>query len=379
MKRHTLFWIICIVVVVTSTAAVIEISCRLIAGTSSQLGYLLRYWETQALTAFEDPVTGGLMEKPRLNFTSLNREGQFIRVKTDRLGFRNERDYDQAPILALGDSFTYGDGVSESQRWASVLAQKAGVEIYVVAAGLTGPAQQLSILQRTVKTLHQSTRTVLWMVFSGNDISDSYDYFLRKNNRKTNAAASGQHATSSGFVIWALQHSYAARFGLVMVRILNLRLARSSAAIRVNVDGSAMDFYPVPESYKTSEEFRIGLTEASTAISDFAAELKSQGRRLVVIYAPSKEETYADKLKAVGVPPLGILRFNDQIGELCQRNGVEFLDLSSTFETEGQLGIPLYFHHDGHWTPRGNQVAADNIYHYLSSHPEPSYLPDSGK
>ena len=65
-----------------------------------------------------------------------------------------------------------------------------------------------------------------------------------------------------------------------------------------------MDFYPVAESYMTSHEFRIGLTELSTTVIDFAAELKSQGRRLVIVYAPSKEETYADKLKAVGVPPL---------------------------------------------------------------------------
>ena len=102
----------------------------------------------------------------------------------------------------------------------------------------------------------------------------------------------------------------------------------------------------------TSHEFRIGLTELSTTVIDFAAELKSQGRRLVIVYAPSKEETYADKLKAVGVPPLGILRFNDQIGELCERNGVEFLDLSSALEIEGRSGTPLYFLNDGHWTSR---------------------------
>ena len=138
-----------------------------------------------------------------------------------------------------------------------------------------------------------------------------------------------------------------------------------------------MDFYPVAESYMTSHEFRIGLTKLSTTVIDFAAELKSQGRRLVIVYAPSKEETYADKLKAVGVPPLGILRFNDQIGELCERNGVEFLDLSSALEIEGRSGTPLYFLNDGHWTSRGNQVAADNIYRYLWSHSEPTAWPDS--
>ena len=55
----------------------------------------------------------------------------------------------------------------------------------------------------------------------------------------------------------------------------------------------------------------------------------------------------------------------------------EFLDLSSALEIEGRSGTPLYFLNDGHWTSRGNQVAADNIYRYLWSHSEPTAWPDS--
>ena len=155
-----------------------------------------------------------------------------------------------------------------------------------------------------------------------------------------------------------------------MARVTNWRLARSPGAIRATVDGRAIDYLPVAASYKTSKEFSIGLTELSTAVNDFAAELKGHGRRLVVIYAPSKEETYADKLKAAGVPPMGVFQFNDQIGEFCRRNGNRVSGPSSAFETEGRSGTPLYLMHDGHWTSRWNQVAADNIYRYLSSVPQ---------
>ena len=65
------------------------------------------------------------------------------------------------------------------------------------------------------------------MVFSGNDISDSYNYVLRSNRRRINSWASDQQP-SSGFVIWALQHSYGARLGLIVARIVNLHLGRSS-------------------------------------------------------------------------------------------------------------------------------------------------------
>lgn len=378
MKRTTIFWALSLVLVVIAIAGMTEVLSRLLASSPSQLGYLLNHWETERMTGFIDPPTGAAMLKPGLSFTALNRDGQFVGIKTDSLGFRNERDYDQAPIVALGDSMTYGDGVPESERWVSVLGRMAGVEIYCVAAGLTGPAQQVSLLKRTVGTLHQSTTTVLWMITSGNDVGDSYGYVLRQKAKRAEFAKSGG-SSFNAFVIWAAQHSYGVRLGLIVVRVGRLRFAHRSSAIRAKVLGGTMEFFPVAETYISSEEFRIGLTELSTAIRDFAGELKSQGRRLVVIYAPSREETYADKLKALGVPPLGIIRFDDVVEELCRRNGIEFLNLRPPFEIEGQSGAVLYFLRDGHWNRRGNQVAADTIYRYLSSHPERSVRPESGK
>lgn len=73
--------------------------------------------------------------------------GYFVRA--NGLGFRSNREFpaERAPgfqrVLAFGDSFTAGDGVSNEQRYTDVLESRLeGVEVYNFGLPGTGPDQQ---------------------------------------------------------------------------------------------------------------------------------------------------------------------------------------------------------------------------------------------
>ncbi len=52
------------------------------------------------------------------------------------------------------------------------------------------------------------------------------------------------------------------------------------------------------------------------------------------------------------------------IRELAQANGIEFLDLFPAFRSYAGSD-PLYFSHDMHFTPAGQQVMARGIEEYI--------------
>ena len=140
MTRNTLFLAICIVLVITATAAIINVwlNSRYHFATRLPAATL----ETQALTAFPDPETGGMMLKPGLNFTALNRDGQFVRFP-DWTGWASATS---GTMIRLPSSLSatrspMATVFRESQRWASVLAPQSGCR-NLCRCGRAGPGRR---------------------------------------------------------------------------------------------------------------------------------------------------------------------------------------------------------------------------------------------
>lgn len=89
----------------------------------------------------------------------------------DSAGWRNERRLEQADIVCIGDSQTYGTSCRREEAWPQVLGRKVGVSSYNMGYGSYGPTHHLSL---TPEALELKPRLVLYAIYSGNDLADCY-------------------------------------------------------------------------------------------------------------------------------------------------------------------------------------------------------------
>jgi len=83
-------------------------------------------------------------------------------------------------------------------------------------------------------------------------------------------------------------------------------------------------------------------------------ESKEREAKFVVVFIPSKREI--EKLD-VSLP------YQIEIAELCQRLGIEYLNLAPHFK---KTWYRTYFRQGMHWNARGNKIATEALYEYLT-------------
>jgi hypothetical protein len=129
-----------------------------------------------------------------------------------------------------------------------------------------------------------------------------------------------------------------------------------------------MDFFPENEGYAHQTHLEVGFAKLTAALQTLHNEIQSQGRRLVIVYAPSKEEAYRSVLEnQFHVSRNRIPSFSAPLAGFCQAAGIDMLDLTVPFVERANAGEFLYFQFDGHWTTLGHQLAAEHIHRYLTA------------
>ena len=115
-----------------------------------------------------------------------------FRYRTDRRGFRNRTDRDEADIYLLGDSILVAGLIPEEETIASRLEAEAGRSVMNIALIGIGPQRERDLLLHAGLPLED--RRVLHFIFEGNDLGDSKAYRSRQGakpsgfNRLTAAA-----------------------------------------------------------------------------------------------------------------------------------------------------------------------------------------------
>jgi lysophospholipase L1-like esterase len=98
----------------------------------------------------------------------------------DARGFRNETALTQADIVFLGDSQTYGSGVSAPAAWPSLIRDQVDVPVYSMAFGGFGPVETLSLID---SALALQPKVVVEALYAGNDLWDCFEsvYLLNQH------------------------------------------------------------------------------------------------------------------------------------------------------------------------------------------------------
>jgi hypothetical protein len=294
----------------------------------------------------------------------------------DANGLRNRTDIRQSRLWTLGDSYAMGYSTTEGLTWTDRFGELTGQSIYNVGVSGTGPGVQLQVLEYLLRNGKDAARPerLLWMVFEGNDLENSY-----AERRALPQARSGFGALFDGTFIGdllALPSTIRTRsvIGRLLEGELHVTLPRAAArddpyqiggvplatpVYKSDRFGYCM-FNPVHieaatkgEDYVLSHPNRPRLDRAFEGMKSLSKEF---GFRVTVMVAPSAPRVYGRDFPEMP-QPTAVPHFIRYVERLAERSGFETFDLLGPLSAD-KSGEMLYYCDDHHWNERGNDAVA---------------------
>jgi lysophospholipase L1-like esterase len=316
----------------------------------------------------------GHLHKPYEKRTLVSEDFEVTHL-TDGYGFRNAWPWpQQADIVAVGDSLTFGYGVEDSQAWPAILNRILS-EIDVINLGLigAGPQQYLRVYETFGRTLRP--KLLLVGLFGRNDFwdADLFDRWLR-SGADCNYLAWRDYGRPRGLdckdsLQWraalAMRKSYVFNLLLSARDALQRRLESESRTFLFD-NGRRLELDITDFESKTtgvspdSPAFQVVLQ----ALQEMHSTAEKDGTKMLVILQPSKEEVYLPLLGEPAHDPSGPLR------ERLTQSGIDYLDLAPIFRERAAAGKKLFFSVDGHPNAAGYGLIADVVVAYLKQHSE---------
>jgi GDSL-like Lipase/Acylhydrolase family len=284
-----------------------------------------------------------------------------VEVAINARGFRQDppvpdtRTPGVARLAVLGDSFTFGQGVEERERFTERLAADFGAE--VVNLGVPGYGTDQALLQFThMDGAERSADLVVlaWFVDNAARNGDLQrdgrpkpafelrDGALALRNVPVPEQTSGGVADSAaeqrslqGLRTFLWSHS---RLYVLARRQFGARLMRG--------DGDAR-----PAWVSACREDSAAWLVTRALFAELAAAAQSQGARSMVLLIPD----------ARGLLPGAPDDCQQAARQACAEAGLPVLDLTPAFRDALRSGARPYFARDGHWTPAGHALAAEQL------------------
>jgi hypothetical protein len=294
------------------------------------------------------------------------REERRLRFVTDRFGFRNEPSSEDRifDVLLLGDSFGAVGGTTQEEMMSTWLSREYGLVIYNLSVGGHSPLQEYATLVLENDRLKKREgATVLWLLFTGNDLDDSYYEDLNAP-----AILSGPNRFLAAYSRF--------RDGSIARGLFGRADMREMVINRTFLDGRSILFVKTyaDRVNRSADEVRRhpNFAHFKTTFNLMRQFAQSKHLRVVVAVVPSKEEVYSWLLnhEPEWTSPKEPSGFSIVAHEFCDLNGFKFFDLKPTlieasekkFKESGEL---LWWRDDTHWNGVGQRVAAEAIYQNL--------------
>lgn len=284
-------------------------------------------------------------------------------------GFREDlalADIPPGSVVALGDSFTEGYGVSLEDTFAKVLErdfETRGSQARVFNAGHsdTNPNYYYSVWKKYFAD-HPSIETAVVGLALGNDlIARVTDGWLRTGDNF------GGNPLSTRIRIFLAEN-------LVLYNYFNyLVKSNRSAHNFCHALGACAYAYPSDMYLKRIADRLVPIT--ADRLAEHADAARSKGQRFLVAIIPPREQARDDLWEDVEAYYDGeqLLRFNpnEAITKALRERCVEVLDLTPSIVAHLRAGgEALYFKFDGHFNPAGHVFMAKAIAERLQSEPE---------
>ncbi len=320
----------------------------------------------------------------------------------DANGLRNASVPQQADIVALGDSLTYGINAPAHASWPGHLKTILNTETYNMGLGGYGPLQYLYLMQKEVPKYKPKVAIVA--IYMGNDMMDTFSLtqhesywhpyrlsartgsgvteFDRVGLRDWDQAQSGRFL--GGLRDWLSHHSMA--YSVFRAVVLSPIAAKLKAPSTPSADPSVL----MPWISQTTgqlvtvftsgaritamdpalPEAEEGIRIAERALRETQAAAASNGHRLVIAILPTKERVYCAALKAAQakLPPAHIRlcevepQVVKRLMETARAAGAVVVDTSPALERAALRGEAIYPPtDDGHPISAGYKIMATEI------------------
>ena len=250
-------------------------------------------------------------------------------------------------ILVLGDSFTWGWGVTQGELFTDHLQARLGpaVAIYNRGAIGFGTAQEYLLLQRE---LARTKYDAVVLMFFINDLADNGDGkdghrpYFELNDGKLEPRNQPATARTNELVLFCKQYSRAYNFIEFELGMFKRRFAGQADDEKMYAQASGVDFHALPNYAVTAR-----------LLGEMNRLAREHGARFYLVYIPQRSEFERDAV----FPYVQSVR--DMVDDIAKRESIAVIDLAPPFRARAQAGQHLTFAIDAHWSPAGHELAAE--------------------
>ena len=301
-----------------------------------------RFWKYDSLLGWANqPGQEGIFETPEFRtVVHINEKG----LRDLPHSYKRQNNIER--ILVLGDSFAWGYGVEESERFSQLLEQSLNVE--VINAGVSGYSTDQELLWYRNEGIKYETDLVI-LVLAGNDVGDNEQQLVSNIYYKPKFVLDKGQLVLKGYpvpktspqgrFIYSLSQRSALAYFLVQ-RYFDLLSLYSE--MKVN---SVHAKSPSSDLNSEKEPFRLTIS----LIDEIKKIAESRKAKFMIVatdrwWNSASTETYPDFINTL------------------RTEGFLVLDVESMpgFDPEVML-IP----NDGHWNQSGHEFVADNIKDFI--------------
>lgn len=301
-----------------------------------------------------------------------------FRVQTNSLGFedigfRDDGFTGSPAAIALGDSFTWGDGVDNDKTWVAQLEAQSGQDIVNLGMSGYGSIQRLRILEKYGLSLQP--KFILWSFFP-NDFYDDGHFAWREETGRLSKQGEAIAPPSWSENLDRQMRRLSVVYNLALSPFAEPDDEEEYERLVYPQTGEhPLDLTFVLRPYwekrlDPNEEYvASGVELTRQALATAQAEAQQANATLVVILFPSKEQAYWPVVaKLVDQPENYHLDWPmHEVKDWCQTHDVVYLDLTPIFQEHAAQGEQLYFRFDAHWNHAGHTLAAQAIQQYLAN------------
>ncbi len=284
------------------------------------------FWDFHPLLGWaHKPGEEGVFEKPQFRtFVRINQKGLRDREYT------YERTGATKRILVLGDSFAWGFGVEQSDRFSEHLETSMGVE--VINAGVSGYSTDQELLWYRNEGIKYQADLVILM-FTGNDVSDNHKQRNYMIYGKPRFILEGDDLALTGVPVTGVSPQYRLVYSLGQRSALVNLVLTARRGIRARLRTADPTGNPF-------ELTRSLLKEIENVSRQNGAEFMIVTTRVFW----SQAETYTSFV------------------DILRSDGFSVLDVEEKFNHEEMI-IP----DDGHWNQAGHKFVASKIEEHMDS------------
>jgi hypothetical protein len=337
-------------------------------------------------------------------------------VGHDARGWRNETALEQADIVTIGDSQTWGVNATLAETYPSVLSDLSEYTVYSMAQGSYGAVQYRVLSERAVEL---SPQLVIIGMYFGNDFADAYsivygDYAHQKLRDPsfdltavtqtiaerskalqpvglTNINLQSDRTNPADLTLWERVQSatYIGKFltnagvfktldtgGVQRQLERNYKTVEESPELFAFYHESNVQTFFTPAYRQLVVDIESPMIQEGVRISkqqfaEIKNRLATSDIELLVVFIPTKETVYAPYLESLNDVHFLLVeqeaQIHDEMIEFFDEGDIAYIDTLSALRQAVDEGIAIYSAtFDGHPVANGYRVIAEVVSSYIS-------------